>query len=52
MSEKILTIADAAVAMRDGTTTSVAITQEILDRTATLNSALGAYVEVTADAAL
>ncbi|MCU1665522.1 MAG: Aspartyl-tRNA(Asn)/glutamyl-tRNA(Gln) amidotransferase subunit [Pseudonocardia sp.] len=52
MSEKYLTIADAAVAMRDGTTTSVAITQEILDRTATLNPALGAYVEVTADAAL
>ncbi|MBF0688392.1 MAG: amidase [Cellulomonas sp.] len=47
-----LTIHDAAAALRDGTLTSVALTQEILDRTAAQNDALGAYVEVTADQAL
>jgi aspartyl-tRNA(Asn)/glutamyl-tRNA(Gln) amidotransferase subunit A len=47
-----LTIKDAAAALRDGSLTSTALTQEILDRAAALNPALGAYVEITAEAAL
>ncbi|HEY0688885.1 MAG TPA: amidase [Kribbella sp.] len=46
------TIKDAAAALRDGSLTSTALTQEILDRTTALNPALGAYVEITAEAAL
>lgn len=48
----ILTISDAAAALRNGSTTSTALTTEILDRTAKLNEVLGAYVVVTAEAAL
>jgi aspartyl-tRNA(Asn)/glutamyl-tRNA(Gln) amidotransferase subunit A len=47
-----LTIKDAAAALRDGSLTSTALSQEILDRAAALNPALGAYVEITAEAAL
>jgi aspartyl-tRNA(Asn)/glutamyl-tRNA(Gln) amidotransferase subunit A len=46
------TIKDAAAALRDGSLTSTALTQQILDRAIALNQALGAYVEITADAAL
>ncbi|WP_406055624.1 amidase [Kribbella sp. NBC_00889] len=46
------TIKDAAAALRDGSLTSTALTQQILDRAVALNPALGAYVEITADAAL
>ena len=46
------TIKDAAAALRDGSLTSTALTQEILNRTTALNPALGAYVEITAEAAL
>ncbi|MGW6199021.1 amidase [Kribbella sp. NPDC055110] len=47
-----VTIKDAAAALRDGSLTSTALTQQILDKTTALNPALGAYVEITADAAL
>ncbi|MDX6241437.1 MAG: aspartyl-tRNA(Asn)/glutamyl-tRNA(Gln) amidotransferase subunit [Kribbellaceae bacterium] len=47
-----LTIKDAAAALRDGSLTSTALTQEILDKATALNPALGAYVEITAEAAL
>lgn len=47
-----LTIRDAAAALRDGSLTSVALTEEILARTTALNETLGAYVEVTAEQAL
>jgi aspartyl-tRNA(Asn)/glutamyl-tRNA(Gln) amidotransferase subunit A len=46
------TIKDAAAALRDGSLTSTALTQQILDRATVLNPALGAYVEITAEAAL
>ncbi|MGW6278034.1 amidase [Kribbella sp. NPDC055071] len=46
------TIKDAAAALRDGGLTSTALTQQILDRAIALNPALGAYVEITAEAAL
>lgn len=46
------TIKDAAAALRDGSLTSTALTQQILDRASTLNPVLGAYVEITAEAAL
>ena len=47
-----LTIKEAAASLRDGSLTSTALTQEILDRAVALNPALGAYVEITAEAAL
>jgi aspartyl-tRNA(Asn)/glutamyl-tRNA(Gln) amidotransferase subunit A len=47
-----ITIKDAAAALRDGSLTSTALTQQILDKATALNPALGAYVEITADAAL
>ena len=50
--EQPLTIKDAAVALRDGSLTSAVLTKEMLDRTVRLNPALGAFVEITADAAL
>jgi aspartyl-tRNA(Asn)/glutamyl-tRNA(Gln) amidotransferase subunit A len=46
------TIKDAAASLRDGSLTSTALTQEILDRAVALNPVLGAYVEITAEAAL
>ncbi|HTF08046.1 MAG TPA: amidase [Asanoa sp.] len=46
------TIKGAATALRDGSLTSTALTQQILDRAIALNPALGAYVDITADAAL
>ncbi|WP_114559308.1 amidase [Desertihabitans aurantiacus] len=48
----ILTIKDAAAALRDGTTTSTDLTAAMLERTAMLSDALGAYVVVTGEAAL
>jgi aspartyl-tRNA(Asn)/glutamyl-tRNA(Gln) amidotransferase subunit A len=48
----ILTIADAAAALREGTTTSVAITADILEKAVSLNEALGTYVTITQDLAL
>ncbi len=47
-----LTIKDAADALRDGSTTSVDLTQDILHRAVALNPVLGAYVEITSDSAL
>jgi aspartyl-tRNA(Asn)/glutamyl-tRNA(Gln) amidotransferase subunit A len=47
-----LTIKDAAAALRDGSLTSTDLTEQILDRAVALNPALGAYVEITAEAAL
>ncbi|WP_371401564.1 amidase [Kribbella sp. NBC_00662] len=47
-----VTIKDAAAALRDGSLTSTALTQQILDKATTLNPVLGAYVEITAEAAL
>jgi aspartyl-tRNA(Asn)/glutamyl-tRNA(Gln) amidotransferase subunit A len=49
---EILTIKDAGAALRDGTTSATALTQELLDRTARLNPALGAFVVITGEAAL
>ncbi|MFG1621846.1 amidase [Kribbella sp. NPDC049227] len=46
------TIKEAATALRDGSLTSTTLTQQILDRAIALNPALGAYVEITAEAAL
>jgi aspartyl-tRNA(Asn)/glutamyl-tRNA(Gln) amidotransferase subunit A len=48
----LLTIKDAAAALRAGTTTSVELTQGIVDKAIALNPALGTYVEITADLAL
>ncbi|GAA1653519.1 Asp-tRNA(Asn)/Glu-tRNA(Gln) amidotransferase GatCAB subunit A [Kribbella alba] len=48
----VSTIKDAAAALRDGTLTSTALTQQILDRAVALNPALGAYVDITSEAAL
>jgi aspartyl-tRNA(Asn)/glutamyl-tRNA(Gln) amidotransferase subunit A len=48
----IVTIKDAAAALRDGTTSSTALTQELLDKTERLNPVLGAYVVITGEAAL
>jgi aspartyl-tRNA(Asn)/glutamyl-tRNA(Gln) amidotransferase subunit A len=48
----VATIKEAATALRDGSLTSTALTQQILDRAIALNPALGAYVEITAEAAL
>ncbi len=47
-----LTIADAAAALRAGTTTSVELTRSLLDRSTTFNEILGTYVEITSDLAL
>ncbi|TDW23213.1 amidase [Kribbella kalugense] len=47
-----ITIKDAAAALRDGSITSTALTQQILDKATALNPALGAYVEITTEAAL
>lgn len=47
-----VTIKEAAAALRDGSLTSTALTQQILDKATTLNPVLGAYVEITAEAAL
>jgi len=49
---QFLTIKDAAAALRDGTTTSVQLTEGILARANALNDTLGAYVVITDDAAL
>ncbi|MFC4048069.1 amidase [Actinomadura syzygii] len=46
------TIQDAAAALRDGTTSSVALTGDVLARVARLDAGLGAYVSVFRDAAL
>jgi aspartyl-tRNA(Asn)/glutamyl-tRNA(Gln) amidotransferase subunit A len=51
-SDKFLTIADAAAALRDGSITSVALTADIVEKATALNPALGAYVTITGDAAL
>ncbi|HZX04753.1 amidase [Kribbella sp.] len=48
----VSTIKDAAAALRDGSLTSTALTQQILDRAIALNPALGAYVDITREAAL
>ncbi len=48
----ILTIADAATALRDGTTTSVELTTDILKKATAYNDLLGTYVEITGDLAL
>lgn len=51
-TDKFLTIADAAAALRNGSITAVALTAEIVEKATALNSALGAYVTITGDAAL
>lgn len=51
-SEIPLTIKEAAEALRSGETTSVALTETVLDRVERLNEELGAYVTVTKDQAL
>ncbi len=46
------TIADAARALREGRTTSVALTRATIDRARTLQDALGSFVTIAADPAL
>jgi aspartyl-tRNA(Asn)/glutamyl-tRNA(Gln) amidotransferase subunit A len=46
------TIKDAAAALRAGSLTSTTLTQQIVDRATALNPVLGAYVEITSEAAL
>ncbi len=48
----ILTIADAAAALRAGTTTSVQLTTAMLDKAKTYFDILGAFVELTPELAL
>jgi len=47
-----LTMKDAAAALRDGSLTSVALTEAVVDKATRLNGVLGAYVEIMRDAAL
>jgi aspartyl-tRNA(Asn)/glutamyl-tRNA(Gln) amidotransferase subunit A len=52
MTELPLTLLDAAAALRAHTTTSVTLTQGFLERIERLNPTLGAFITVTAGAAL
>lgn len=52
MTEVPLTIQDAGTALRDGSTTSVALTEAILERIEARNEELGAYVTVCPETAL
>lgn len=47
-----LTIRDAGQQLRDGSLTSVALTESLLNRAEKLNSVLGAFTTFTRDAAL